>query len=83
MKREEIENQIKQKVIEILELDQNRNVEPQEDLIMLGLDSFKSVSLVVELEMMFDIEFADDELLLQNYSSIERIVDNVSNRLFV
>lgn len=51
------------------------------DLIALGLDSMRSINLVVELEVSFNILFDDDELLLSNFSSIDKIYSKVTQKL--
>ncbi|WP_308638627.1 acyl carrier protein [Paenibacillus silvisoli] len=58
-----------------------KNVGSNDDLINLGLDSIKSVSLIVALESTFDITFEDGELLFENFSSINKIVEIVTGKL--
>ncbi|MGF7050450.1 acyl carrier protein [Paenibacillus sp. DS2015] len=76
-----IEKRIELKVKEILEISENQEIGYKEDLSILGLDSLKSISLVVELEMLFDIAFEDEELLMQNFSSIEKIAQLVNEKV--
>jgi acyl carrier protein len=57
------------------------SIDQHQDLIGLGLDSMASVELVLELETAFDIAFQDDELLLENFSTVERIVSMVESKL--
>ncbi|MNG11496.1 acyl carrier protein [compost metagenome] len=51
------------------------------DLGQLGLDSLKTVNLIVELEMAFNIVFENDELLFENFSSIQKIVNQIEGKL--
>lgn len=76
----EIETKIHDMVREVLQLPADRTVGDKEDLIGLGLDSLKSVGLVVELEMAFGILFEDEEMLLQNFSSIGKITDKIMRK---
>lgn len=58
-------------------LDTNKEIGIEEDLITVGLDSLNTVSLILELEDRFDIAFDDNELLTENFSSIEKIATNI------
>jgi acyl carrier protein len=59
----------------------NRMILVDEDLRSLGLDSMKSVTLIIDLEECFDIVFEDDELLFENFSTIQKIANRVSGKL--
>lgn len=78
-------NELKQKcreiVSSILELDDDMNLSLNDDLSSLGLDSMKSVELVIELEEVFNIIFEDEELITDNFSSIKKIVDRIQVKL--
>ncbi|TNJ64371.1 acyl carrier protein [Paenibacillus hemerocallicola] len=67
------------KVNEILETD--HNIAWEEELTSLGLDSIKSVNLIVDLEEMYHIVFDEDELLTENFSTISKIVARVQGKL--
>lgn len=47
---------------------------PDTDLWQAGMDSLRSVSLMVALEDEFDIEFPDALLARETFSSVNRIV---------
>lgn len=66
---------IKSILQQILELDENilEGLNKDTDLIELGLDSLKAIELVVHVEDNFEIMISDDDLLLDNLSSIEQI----------
>lgn len=51
------------------------------NLITVGLDSIKTVKLIVELEVMFDIIIEDDELNVNNFSTIQKILDIINSKL--
>jgi acyl carrier protein len=51
------------------------------NLITAGLDSIKTVKLIVELEVMFDIIIEDDELNVNNFSTIQKILDIINFKL--
>jgi len=46
-----------------------------------GINSIELIELIVALEEEFDLEFDDTELELENYESINTIVDTVMNHL--
>ncbi|GAA2496217.1 acyl carrier protein [Streptomyces thermolineatus] len=53
-------------------------VGPGTDLWEAGMDSLLSVSLLVALEDEFDVEFPDELLTRETFSSVERITAAVS-----
>ena len=70
---------IKQEVIELIsELfkDKGFDVNTLENVDFiddLGMDSITFISMIVELEMHFDIEVPDDMLLVENFSNLNSI----------
>lgn len=78
-----ISSQIECMVKSALELDPQFALASTEDLSTYGFDSLRSVELIVDLEEHFDIEFDDEELLFNNFSTIDKIVEMVSNKLHV
>lgn len=75
-----IELKIMQALEKVLYLNANPPSE-HEDLNALGLNSIKTIALVVELEERFDITFEDDELLFENFATIRTIADRISGKL--
>lgn len=75
----ELVEKITSKVKEILGREQDISLE--EDLATLGLDSMGSVGLIVDLEELFDIVIDDEELMFENFSTIQKIVDRVAGKL--
>lgn len=74
-----IENKIVEKLQEVLET--VKEIATGEDLAGLGLDSIRSVALIVELEEAFDIMFDDEELLFENFSTLNKISERVIGKL--
>ncbi|PFL57259.1 phosphopantetheine-binding protein [Bacillus cereus] len=58
-------------VKEILECNDELSI--GDNLGELGLDSLNTVTLIVELEEQFNITFEDEELLFDNFSTLEKI----------
>nr|BCJ78236.1 acyl carrier protein [Niallia circulans] len=56
-------------------------VAPETDLFLLGLDSVTAVNLIVSLEGVFGITFNDDELIVENFSTVKKITEHVSAKL--
>ncbi|MEX3616929.1 acyl carrier protein [Paenibacillus glucanolyticus] len=54
-----------------------------EDLTELGMNSIKAIELIVKFEIVFGIEFEDEELLVENFTNIEKIHDRVTRKLNV
>ncbi|MGG4094493.1 acyl carrier protein [Paenibacillus lautus] len=80
MSVDEIKIKVKDSLKRLLEIGE-QEVTDQEDLNQLGMDSMSSVNLVVELEEMFDIVFDDEELLFENFSTVQKITDIVERKL--
>ncbi|MCP1311562.1 acyl carrier protein [Paenibacillus tyrfis] len=59
----------------------NQQYDLDQELGQLGLDSMKSVALVIDLEEQFDIIFEDEELLVENFSSLQKIIEIVECKL--
>lgn len=77
---EQIKTAIQEKIGKVLEVSPEGITEHLE-LSHLGLNSIKTVVLVVELEEQFDITFADYELLYEYFSTLHKIVSLVSEKL--
>lgn len=78
-------NIIAEKVIEIIKAHSEENLR-QENLLNLSFEdgivnSLEFVSIVIELETEFDIEFDDDMLLISSYENIEQLVDYISQKV--
>lgn len=50
----------------------------EDDLRSFGLDSLKSVQLIVELEEMLGITFDDEEIMLENFVTVKSINELVT-----
>lgn len=75
-----IRSTIKEKISAVLTIP-SETVTDHLELSRVGLDSMKTVILVVELEEMFDITFADHELLYEYFSTLDKIISLVSEKL--
>ncbi|MED0679007.1 acyl carrier protein [Aneurinibacillus thermoaerophilus] len=51
-----------------------------EDLTNIGLDSMVAINLIVALEQEFDLEFRDEDLLLENFRTLEKIGTLINER---
>ena len=82
--KEEIVVVERDRIIEILysvlEADEAQvdNIKDEEDLCEFGLNSISSVDLVVTLEEMYDIMYDDDDLLLDNLNTINKIMETTN-----
>lgn len=65
-------NEIINLVNEVLSLN-NTNFDLEEDLSNYGLTSMNLVSIVVDLEEKFNIEFPDEFLIIDNLNTINKI----------
>ena len=78
-------NSIAEKVIEIIKTHSEEEI-TQENILDLSFEngitnSLEFVSIVIELETEFDIEFDDDMLLISSYENIGQLVDYISQKV--
>ena len=52
-----------------------------EDLVAMGMDSIKFISIVVMLEEVFEIEYPDEYLLVTQSNTLQKLVSIVSETL--
>ncbi|MNB80292.1 acyl carrier protein [compost metagenome] len=58
----------------------SKEVEPGANLSHEGLDSIKTIELIVNLEVEFDIQIDDQDLLIENFSSVDKIAALLSGK---
>jgi len=59
-----------------------RTVNPMDNLVSdHGLTSLTFISLVVAIEQQFDVTFVDDELLAENFETVQAIADLLKPKL--
>lgn len=83
MERSEIKEKLIGKLAELF-ADANIDTDLLEyvDLIDdMGMDSLTFISIVVEIEVMFEITVPDDALLMDSFRRVEDIVELVANEL--
>jgi acyl carrier protein len=68
---------IREIVVSMIKVPPEACVYSHTDLYSLGLDSNLAIALIVELEERFNIMYEDQELLYENFSTIEKIVRSV------
>jgi len=78
MEQEQIMNDINNLISSKLE--GHPELDPTQDLFNLGLDSLILIGALVELEEKYGVEFDDGELIMDNFSTIEKIYDMMKNQ---
>lgn len=78
-------NVIAEKIVEIIKSHSEEDLQ-QENVLELSFEdgivnSLGFVSIVIELETEFDIEFDDDMLLISSYENIGQLVDYISKKV--
>lgn len=53
----------------------------EEALTVYGINSMKTMELVIMLEGEFDIQFDDEELVLERFSSTRKIMERLEEKL--
>lgn len=57
------------------------NVDGNDPLNDLGMDSLNCVDIVLSIEEEFDVIFNDEELLLENLNTINKLAETVEQKL--
>ncbi|XID90672.1 acyl carrier protein [Paenibacillaceae bacterium WGS1546] len=78
MSSEDNRARIKRKLCEIMNIDEIGD--DRAPLVDLGFNSMLAIRFVVELEIMFGLTVEDDELQLDNFSTVERIDSFVTRK---
>lgn len=76
---------VRQKILDII----NSNIEnvnlqfnqADEDLVDMGMDSIKFISIIVALEDNFEIEYPDDFLLIAQSNTVNKLASVVASAL--
>lgn len=75
----EITERVIKILVEILECEEEQlKSQEEKDLTDMGLDSIKAIELVVNLESEYEIMIDEDDLLLENLNTINKIVQVVA-----
>ncbi len=79
----ELTERIENIILTVLKIDPEiiKELSPDESLNRIGVDSVNFIEIVISLEEEFNIAFEDDELLLQNLNTINKLKNIISNKL--
>jgi len=72
---DELHMLIAELVGDIIQIDANIAVD--QELFMIGLNSIGFIRLIIELELRLNITISDDDLLFENFSTIQKIISHV------
>lgn len=70
----ELEKTIRNKLAEVLKIENPEEISLEKDLKEYGMDSLNAIELVVALEMEFGIEFTEDDLLVDNLCTVQKLI---------
>lgn len=77
----EIEMFVRDRIKEIIGIETAGGLPIGEDLREHGMSSLDAIELVVSLEMEFDIEFLEEDLMVENLCTIEKLIYVVNKYL--
>ncbi len=79
----ELVERIKNIISTVLKVDKEKidEISQDETLNRVGVDSVNFIEIVVSLEEEFNIAFEDDELLLQNLNTINKLQTIIAGKL--
>ena len=56
------------------------NIDQDDELIEYGLDSLNLVKVVLAIEERYNIEFSEEELEFENFSTLKRIINIIEKK---
>ena len=73
-------SKLQEKIIKCIHIaiEQELPIEEHTDLRGEGLDSLATVELVMELEDAFDIQFEDTDMIVDNFFTMNKIVETLT-----
>ena len=77
-------NKLNEKIMELVLncLDNNdKKISYDDDLRDFGMDSVNCISIIVEIEDFYHFEFADEDLVIENFMTVNRLSDYVSKKI--
>lgn len=78
MNREDVARKVKELVSEVLELKCSIEEIKEDDMLSTyGLSSFTAIRLIVLIESEYDFEFLDEDLVFENFESLNKLVDYI------
>ena len=78
MKKQEVVSKVKELVSEVLELESSIEEIKEDDMLSTyGLSSFTAIQLIVLIENEYDFEFLDEDLVFENFESVNKLVDYI------
>lgn len=80
MCREKILEKVHALVIEGIN-SEAREINYDEDLREHGMDSLNCIAIIVEIEDFYHFEFADEDLVIENFRTINKLADYVVPRI--
>lgn len=80
-----MQNNIEEKLREIINKHVETNIDVltmpiDENLFSVGMDSVSAIKIIVEIEDEFNFEIEDDELSMNNLTTIEKIVAFIESK---
>ena len=77
-----MEKKIRDFISEVVELEQGviDSIDLDTDLVEYGLDSINAIELIVRLEEEFEIEVDDDDLLIDNINTLNKLISIIKNK---
>lgn len=80
--KEEIEKSLRKIIKKVVELSKSvEEIGNDDDLTELGMNSITAIELVVEVEEKYNFEFNDEDLLVDNFKTINRLVSYIEKRI--
>lgn len=79
----EIKEKIAAQIASVLRIDieQVKNISEDENLNRIGIDSINFIEIIISLEDEYNIAFEDEELLLENLNTVNKLYKIISDKV--
>lgn len=78
--RDKVFNEVAGKITEILD---DKDLKLQDDILLksLGMNSISFIKLLVFIEDTYDVEFDDEDLVMENYVVFADVIDKICSMI--
>lgn len=77
---EEVKQKAQNVILELLPHVERQNLLDECDIFGLGLDSINAMSLIFNLQDTFEVKFESDEISLDNFQTVAKIVELIEKK---
>ncbi|OZV12998.1 hypothetical protein CIW83_05480 [Tissierella sp. P1] len=77
-----MENKLRKIIDENIELTVPiEEIKLDDNLLNVGMDSLNTIRVIINIEEQFNLEFSDDDLIVDNFRTIRKLMDYLIERI--